>query len=108
MKLSNEILNSGLNFSMEFGKNWLLEINDRLLAKYPNLTPSELNACDKLCKKVNKLANDFVYDNPEKKENEIEFITFSVFENFMKTNYDWISDKNLRGLYSQSCYYAWK
>lgn len=108
MKLSNEILNNGLNFSMEFGKNWLIDINDSLLNKYPKLTASELNICNKLCKKVNKLAHDFVIKNPVKTDNEIKFIAFSEFKIFMKTKFNWIEDENLKKLYNQSCYYALK
>jgi len=108
MKLSKDILNSGLNFSMEFGKNWLVEINARLSKVYPELTKSELNTCAELCKKVNEIANDFVYKNPVKTGKKIKFIDFSEFKNFVKTEYDWIDDKNLHRLYSQSCYYAWK
>lgn len=108
MVLSNNILNSGLNFSMEFGKNWLIEINDRLLGVYPKLSESELFACDKLCKKVNKFAHDYVSKNPVKTKNEIKLIEFSEFANFVKTKYNWINEENLVKLYSQSCYYAMK
>lgn len=106
MNLSNKILNSGLNFSMEFGKNWLLNINDRLLNEYPELTESQLIACNEICKKTNKLAHGYVYENLVKSNKKM--IDFSEFKIFMKIKYQWIDEKNLGRLYSQSCYYAWK
>ena len=108
MELSNETLNNGLNLSMEFGENWLIKINDRLSKKHPELTVSELNTCDKLCKRVNKLANDYVRKNPDKTENKVKFCDFAIFKKIMTTKYNWINDDNLNHLYSQSCYYALK
>lgn len=108
MVLSNKILNNGLDFSMDFGENWLVEIINRLSEKHPELTTSELDTCDKLCKKINKLAHDYVVKNPVKIGNEITFIDFTIFKDFMKSKYGWINEKNLRKLYSQSCYYALK
>lgn len=108
MKLSKDILNTGLSFSMEFGENWLVEINDRLLSVYPQLSKLELDTSDKLCKKVNKFAHEYVLNHAVKTGNEIKFVDFSAFKNAMKVAYDWINDKNLQKLYSQSCYYALK
>ena len=108
MELSNEILNKGLSFSMEFGDNWLVKINDRLSKKHPKLTKSELNSCEKLCRTVNKFAHDYVHKNPVKIENKITFIEFSFFKDLIKDKYEWINDENLSKLYSQSCYYALK
>jgi len=106
--MSNEILNNGLNLSMEFGENWLKDINERLKIKYPELTISELKKYDKLHRKVNKYAHDFIRKNPIKNGNEINFIEFDKFEDFIKNKYDWIDEKNINQLYSQSCYYALK
>ncbi|MGA9638716.1 hypothetical protein [Flavobacterium sp.] len=106
IKLSSEILNNGLNFSMEFGENWLVEINNRLSKKHPELSKSELDNCEKICRKINKISHDYVSKNPVKEGNEILFIESSKFKNFIKNKYDWITDDNLNNLYSQSCYYA--
>ncbi len=106
MELSNKILNSGLNFSMEFGKNWLLDINDRLLSEYPELTELELNACNKLCKIINELAHDYVYKDFIKNKNEM--MGFSEFKFFLTVKYEWIDENNLRSLHNQSRYYAYK
>lgn len=104
MKPSNNILNSGLNFSMEFGENWLLDINDRLLNKYPELAESELDAYNILWKKVNGIAHDYVYKNFAKFKNEM--MAFSEFKKFIKVKYEWIDENNLRRLHNQSRYYA--
>ena len=106
--VSNKILNIGLDFSMEFGENWLKPINKRLQNKFPYLTSDELEECNTICNEVNKTANNFVYENPIKGKPEIQFVDFAEFENFMKQKFDWISIKNLKRLYSQSCYYAFK
>ena len=108
MNLNKEILNHGLNLSMEFGENWLKPINDRLSDTYPELSKSELMYCDKLCRKINEYAHDFIGNNPVKNGNEISFMESSKFKNVMKAKYSWIDDINLQRLYSQSCYYAWK
>lgn len=108
MKFNDEISNVGLQFSMEFGENWLKPINERLFRKYPNLNKNELDKYDKLCEKVNKIGNDFVRKNPEKINGKLEFIDIKRFEIFMLEKYNWISDENLNRLYSQSCYYAMK
>jgi len=108
MKLTNQILNDGLSLSMEFRENWLTDIDNRLKIKYPELTESELRNCDKLCRKINKTAHNFILKNPIKTGNEIDFIDFSKFEEFMKVKYKWIENANLNKLYSQSCYYALK
>ncbi len=101
--MTNEILNIGLRLSMEFGENWLTDIDDRLGTKY-----TELRGCDKLCRKINTIAYDFIRNNPIKNGEKIDFIDFSSFEEFMKSKYEWIDNANLRKLYSQSCYYALK
>ncbi len=106
--MNDEILNDGLNLSMEFGENWLTDIDDRLGAKYSKLTKSELRSCDQLCRKINKIAHDFIRKNAIKNGESISFIDFAKFEEFMKLKYEWIDKANLSKLYSQSCYYALK
>ncbi len=108
MELSKRTLNSGLSFSMEFGKNWLVDIQERLLNENLELTTLELDFCNKLCKKVNKCAHDYVSKNPIKGNKEISFMEFSQFAKFIKSKYEWIDDENLSHLYNQSCYYALK
>lgn len=47
-----DVLNSGLDFAMEFGKDWLRPIQERLRAKFSDLTPSELDAYDRACREA--------------------------------------------------------
>ncbi len=108
MKLTDEILNYGLRLSMDFGDNWLKPINSRLAEKYPELSKSEALNCDKLCKKINNEAHNFVKQNPVKTENTIGFIDPDGFNSFMLDKFSWIDSENLSKLYSQSCYYARK
>ena len=108
MNLSNEILNSGLSFAMEFGENWLNPINDRLKNIFPQLTFDELDNCNSICKKVNKIANQCVYENPIAINGEYQFMNIEQFSSFMKNHFKWISADNMCKLYSQSCYYALK
>jgi len=108
INLSDEILNVGLKFSMEFGENWLVDIDDRLANLYPEISVSDLRVCDKLCRKINKIAHSYISENPIKKDNKLIPIDISEFKNFMLERYDWIDDENMSRLYSQSCYYSLK
>lgn len=108
MYINQEIANYGLNLSMEFGENWLKPINERLNIKYPDLLPIELEEYDKLCKEVNNYSNNFILENPVKNNKEIIFLPFNSFKQDISKKYPWINEENLKRLYSQSCYYAWK
>lgn len=93
---------------MEFGKNWLLPVNERLSELYPELTQKELTNCNEICKKVNESAHRVVYENPVKNGAGIQFMDFGSFKDNILGQYSWVSDENLERLYSQSCYYALK
>lgn len=108
MTLSDQILNDGLELNMEFGENWLVDIDKRLSKKYPQLSESDLRKTDTLCRKIAKNANDFVSRNPIIKEGKVTFVDSSDFKTYMLNQYNWINELNLSRLYSQSCYYAMK
>ena len=108
MEFNQKIANDGLSFSMEFGQNWLKPINERLSKKYPGLLPVELEQYNKLCKEVNTYANDFIRNNPVQNNEVLIFLPFEKFKKVMLKKYTWINVENLKQLYSQSCYYAWK
>ncbi len=103
--MTNELLNHALSLSMEFGENWLVDIDLRLKSMYPALSKAELRDYDNLCKEINRAAQNFISKNPK---NDTQFIDFSAFEKFIKLKYEWINEENLSKLYSQSCYYALK
>ncbi len=108
MLLTIDILNYGLELSMDFGENWLQPINERLSSVFPNLSAQKLEECHLICKTVNKMGNRYVQENPVHTGTEITFIAFEAFEKFMLNKYHWVSAKNLKRLYSQICYYAYK
>lgn len=108
MNLPHQILNHALELSMEFGENWLKDIDERLFQKYPELSESDLRKADKFCRKITKSATDFVVKNPIKKEGKMTFVGSSAFNVYMLNQYGWINEENLSQLYSQSCYYAMK
>jgi tRNA isopentenyl-2-thiomethyl-A-37 hydroxylase MiaE len=50
--LDNKILNQGMELAMEFGKNWLMPIQDRLGKKHKRLNREELDHYEKVCRKA--------------------------------------------------------
>lgn len=108
MKISDQILNSALELHLEFGENWLADIDSRLSKKQPELSKTELRKIDQLCKKIAKAANEIIVNNPKEKGDKVEFMDSSEFKSRLLQDYPWISEKNLKRLYSQSCYYALK
>lgn len=74
-----KFLNVGLDFSMEFGENWLKPINQRLQRKFPDLNSDELEECNNICKEVNRIAHHFVFDNPVENKIKLKFIDYSQF-----------------------------
>lgn len=108
MNFSEEILNTALEMSMEFGENWLKPIHERIHKKYPNISSEDLDELNSICKKVNQSANNYVYENVSVINGEIKFVDFDKFKNDILLKYNWISKINLSHFYSQSCYYAMK
>ena len=108
----NEILNDGFEFAMEFGKNWLQPIQERLLKKYPNLESKNLDLYNEHCKSVLKLGNNFVYNLLDNLDRENQSITEHELKEKLKNTilakYSWVNSKNINQLFFQSCYYAFK
>ncbi|HWV65930.1 hypothetical protein, partial [Chitinophaga sp.] len=91
MNLSDNILNLGLKLSMEFGKNWLLPVSERLSKLNPELTQKQLTDCNEICKRVNESAHRVVYNNPVKNGAGIQFIDFGSFKDNILRQYHWVS-----------------
>jgi hypothetical protein len=108
MTKSDQILNDGLELHLEFGENWLTDIDDRLSKRHPHLSESDLRNTDKLCRKIAKFANDLIRKTPVVKDGKPNFMDSSDFKTHLLNEYDWINKVNLSKLYSQSCYYAMK
>lgn len=107
-----QILNAGLSMAMEFGSNWLQPINERLRSKFPNLSEQELKEYNTLCQSAMKRGHNYIYDTLNMlAENDGTIRSIELQDQFklsLRSEYDWINDKNITGLYSQGCYYAWK
>ena len=107
-----EILNLGLKFAMEFGEKWLQPIQNRLSNKYTFLETEKLNEYNIICKNAMNYGQNYIYktldnlykNNQTIKEKELK----EKLTTFMLEKYSWIAKNNLRRLYSQSCYYAFK
>lgn len=105
--MAPEILNVALGFAMEFGKNWLQPVHDRLGTRFPVLTPGELDEYDRCCREVMTFANaqvPFFWSQSEGREQE----AFGKLEQVLLGRYPWLSRSNLKQLFSQGCYYAHK
>lgn len=107
-----DILNTGLNMSMSFGKFFLQPIQSRLLAKYNFLTIEKANIYNGICEEVRDSAQNFVYQTLENTCNANGTISEKevkeLLKSFIESSYPWVSRRNYRSLLSQACYFAWK
>src|SRR5687768_99590 len=94
----SEILNSGLKLAMEFGKNWLQPIQNRLLKKYDFLTTEQLERYNLICKEVLQDGNHFIYNtlsNLIEKDVTIKRSELKhKYDNFILEKYHWVSKSN--------------
>jgi hypothetical protein len=106
------IYNKGLDYAMEFGSNWLQPIQSRLSEKYINLSNDELNHFDKVCRKAMNDGHKFIYNRLAKLYEKQKKISQShleeEFKDFITNRYNWMSNKNISRLFSQSLYYTMK
>lgn len=92
---------------IEFGLTLGMPLQPRIKERYKDLAESEIKSIAKTCDKARTSAYKFVNDraalilsSPRKLQTQ--------FEQYMKSQFDWIDDKNIAQLYSQSCYVAMK
>lgn len=100
---SAEILNAALAMSLEWGENWLKNINERIRAAYPQLTSEDAEILNRWCAEVRSFAYKVI---------EVEYHTppEKLIEPAMpqiKSRYPQLNQENLNHLYSQGMYYAW-
>lgn len=101
------ILNDGLHLAMEWGEEWLQPIQERLGSRHPALDRTELDRYDKACRAAMQHGHRLVrlcWHRP----GTDEAAAVATFTEEMQKEYAWISDENLKSLYSQGMYYAWK
>ncbi|WP_435354963.1 hypothetical protein [Emticicia sp. SJ17W-69] len=107
-----DILNDALDIAMEFGKNWLMPIQERLKSKYPFLSENDLNSFNSICKQIMNESNVFVANKIGelvRSNQNIEFTKLKEeLDKFLKVKQDWIDDKNIIRLLNQAMYYAYK
>jgi hypothetical protein len=100
---STEIFQKAMDLSLEWGKEWLKPINDRIRATYPSLTEAEAEELNRKCKEIQK----YCWDDLCWKEAD-GLITQPKIVAAMKARYPELSDANLNRLISQGYYYARK
>lgn len=103
--ISEMILNEGLDLAMEFSKNWLQPIQERLKVRYSYLSKIELETLNDECISAMRFGHKIIYDLI--KINGKNFDQKKAI-NEIKNKYHWINDKNLDHLISQGIYYAFK
>jgi len=105
--MDTQILNVGLDMAMEFGENCMRPIQGRLHARYPHLSEAELNDYNAQCRAAMSFGHAEVpkcwHACGSKEEAALE-----LFRQRVLAAYAWVSADNLRHLFSQGCYYAWK
>ena len=107
-----KILNKGLEFALEFGVNWLQPIQERLSKQFPYLKTTDLNNYDKICRAAMKAGHAYIYKmlgSAAEKKKKIKQSDLAIdLKSFLHNTYPWIDDSNLKSIYSQGCYYAYK
>lgn len=101
------ILNVGLDLAMEFGASWMQPIQSRLAGRHPALAASELDEYDAACRAAMTWAQRQVPEHWHAaggREREAR----RRFQQAVLSRYPWISAKNLKQLWTQGRYYAWK
>jgi hypothetical protein len=106
------ILNDGLKLSLQFGKNWMQPIQNRLKKRFPTLTQEELDFYDSTCRKTRDNGLNFIFDRlKEAADNDLQLDkgTFrSDFNKRMFVQSPWVTKSNLNRIFNQAMYYAWK
>lgn len=73
------ILNSGLDYAMDFGKSWLLPLQERLKNKYKFLTEKSLNKYDLLCREAMNYGHNFIQQTLLKSHNNLKIKNIGEF-----------------------------
>lgn len=106
MVVKDAILSEGLELAMEFGPNWLKPIQGRLKVRHPELSADELDEYERICRAALELGTSAVPACWRQAGDEPG--AFRNWSQLVRRQYPWISDSNLKHLFSQGCYYAWK
>ena len=107
MKTDAAILNSCLEMLIAFGPTLGMPLEPRIEERYKGLAESEIKSIAKTCDKARTSAYKFVNDRAALILSSPQNLQ-TQFEQYMKFQFDWMDEKNLTQLYSQSCYIAMK
>lgn len=107
MKTDTVILNTCLEMLIAFGPTLGMPLEPRIKERYNGLTQSEIKSIAKTCDKARTSAYKFVNDRAALILSSPQNLQ-TQFEQYMKSQFDWMDAKNLSQLYSQSCYIAMK
>ena len=110
INISETILNRALSLAMEFGENWLMPVQERLIGEYPHIESPMADQIDLLCKEVMSTCNSATGKELKgRNETKIEIreVNYRI-RRILREKYIWISEENLNRLFSQACYYAYK
>jgi hypothetical protein len=106
------ILNEGMQIAMEFGENWLQPIGQRLKSEFDHISDSEAIEYDNLCRNARDEAHNFMLEALGKLADEHRTIMnqeFKLqFDSYINNYFDWMNKANIKKLYSQGMYYAYK
>ena len=98
MTRRDDLLNEGLHLAMEWGKDWLKPIQERLAVRHPELLPEELDEVNTLCQAAMQFGHGYVYDLALKSGRDADQ---RDMEAAMRVRYPWVNARNLQHLFSQ-------
>ena len=107
----DRILNSGLLLALEFGKNLLQPIQERLGKLYPLLSEAELDSYNEQCHNAMKFGREEMLKIIDINRNSSDDLFNAQLDEFVvmyKLKFPWIEEKTFSRLYSQNIYYSMK
>lgn len=99
----NEIVNVAMALSLEWGENFHKPIQDRLLARYPEVSRECADELDKFCREVQSFAFGLYYDEVMNGNDSGAGVSLKI-----KKRYPFLNQANLGMLNTQGLYYAHK
>ena len=102
--IDDETLNLSLGLAMDWGEDWLTQIQPRLKKRRPQLTAAQRNECNETAQAAMRLGNKSLREflRPEFETD------FDGWANKLRQTYPWVSNENLSKLFSQAIYYSRK
>jgi hypothetical protein len=99
-------LDKGLSLAMDWGKDWLMPIQERIRAWDSSITPQQADAINEICQRAMRFGWELVRGQRDLNLNDFE--SKDEFERRMLVEYPWVDKPNLGRLYSQALYIAMK